>query len=184
MSITSNRWHFTEWKNGVYKILDSPRCHNWRIKLDTIPNIKSQGRKIIESSKSSEFYSYFYFVRQPIHYQDSPGQDGQIPGTVFGRPRSRTGLANRYNDVLQRPVHDPTDRVLSLRPWLQSDHELTGHVWSWKEQLERSLSWKVLCWKVLSKLLLIHGRSFSWKLLSNLKLSNLTIFPTSLSNYT
>ena len=42
-------------------------------------------------------------------------------------------------------------------------------VWSWKEQLERSLNWKVLFWKVLSKFLFIHGRPFSWKLLSNLK---------------
>ena len=42
-----------------------------------------------------------------------------------------------------------------------------GHECSWKEQLERSFSWKVFSRRVLSKFLFLHGRSFSWKLLSN-----------------
>ena len=62
--------------------------------------------------------------------------------------------------------------------WLITSSSRTRHACSWKEQLERSLSWKILCWIVFSKFFCIHGRSSSWKLLSNIKLSNLTIFTT------
>ena len=126
MSITSNRWHFTEWKNGVYKILDPPRCHNWRIKLDTIPNIKSQGRKIIGSSKSSEFYSYFYFVRKPIHGQASTDRAINFFNCSASEDHKRDG------DV--RPV--PRFRSLApVRSWLFRE-SVIRHYWQ-----SRSFDW-------------------------------------------
>ena len=54
------------------------------------------------------------------------------------------------------------------------------HASSWKRYLERSLSWKALCWRVLSKFLLKHGKSLSWKFFRHIKFSNFMIFPTNL----
>ena len=49
---------------------------------------------------------------------------------------------------------------------------------SWKGLLEISLSWKILCWRELSNLMISHVKSRTWK-----ELSNFTIFPTALLNF-
>ena len=95
--VATNRRNFTKRKNGIYKIFDSSRCHNRRIKLDTVPNIESQGWKITWGGEKSEFYSYFYFIRKRFHF-----------GVIFSGKNddivSPTSM-NPCEDIIGNPVN-------------------------------------------------------------------------------
>ena len=66
-----------------------------------------------------------------------------------------------------------------IAPWNEEIRYKIRLMCSWKDPKDGNF----LSWIAFSKFLFIRGRSLSWKVVSNIKLSNFTIFRTTLTNY-